>query len=75
MKARKYLFPDVIELNYQAERKLGVNVYLVDGGDSFILIDIGYEDKVDEIVDLMPESSPPMPMRTTPRAWLAPSPG
>ena len=42
MKARKYLFPDVIELNYQAERKLGVNVYLVDGGDSFILIDIGY---------------------------------
>lgn len=55
MRARKYLFPDVIELNYQAERKLGVNVYLVDGGDSFILIDIGYEDTVDEIIDLIRE--------------------
>lgn len=53
MKARKYLFPGVIELNYQAERKLGVNVYLVDGADSFILIDIGYEDTVDEIIDLI----------------------
>ncbi len=55
MKDRKYLFPDVIEMNYQAERKLGVNVYLVDGGDSFILIDIGYEDTVDEVIDLIRE--------------------
>jgi glyoxylase-like metal-dependent hydrolase (beta-lactamase superfamily II) len=53
MRARKYLFPNVIELNYQAERKLGVNVYLVDGGNSFVLIDIGYEDTVDEIIDLI----------------------
>lgn len=53
MRARKYLFPGVIELNYQAERKLGVNVYLVDGGSSFLLIDIGYEDTVPEIIDLI----------------------
>ena len=32
MLARKYLFPGVIEMNYQAGRRLGVNVYLIDGG-------------------------------------------
>ncbi len=53
MLARKYLFPHVIEMNYQAGRRLGVNVYLIDGGKEFILIDIGYEEDVDEIVDLI----------------------
>jgi glyoxylase-like metal-dependent hydrolase (beta-lactamase superfamily II) len=53
MLARKYLFPHVIEMNYQAGRRLGVNVYLIDGGDEFVLIDIGYEDTVDEIVELI----------------------
>lgn len=55
MRKRKYLFPKerVLELNYQAGRKLGVNVYLVDGGDEFALIDIGYLDSVDEIIDLL----------------------
>jgi glyoxylase-like metal-dependent hydrolase (beta-lactamase superfamily II) len=55
MLKRKYLFPQerVIELNYQAGRKLGVNVYLIDGGDEFALIDIGYLDAVDEIIDLI----------------------
>src|SRR5580692_11153335 len=53
MLARKYLFPHVIELNYQAGRKLGVNLYLIDGGSEWILIDIGYLDTVDEIVDLI----------------------
>ena len=32
---RKYLFPRVIEMNYQAGRRLGVNVYLIDGGSEF----------------------------------------
>src|SRR5258708_5422047 len=50
---RKYLFPNVIEMNYQAGRRLGVNVYLIDGGNEFILIDIGYLDTVDEIVELV----------------------
>ena len=53
MLARKYLFPHVIELNYQAGRRLGVNVYLIDGGSEFVLIDIGYLDTVDEIVELI----------------------
>ena len=42
-----------MELNYQAGRRLGVNVYLVDGGDEFLLIDIGFEDTVPDIVDLL----------------------
>ncbi len=53
MLQRKYLFPNVIELNYQAGRRLGVNTYLIDGGSEFILIDIGFEDTVDIIVDLL----------------------
>jgi hydroxyacylglutathione hydrolase len=50
---RKYLFPNVIEMNYQAGHRLGVNVYLIDGGSEFLLIDIGYLDTVDEIVELI----------------------
>src|SRR5579864_2650770 len=53
MLKRKYLFPRVIEMNYQAGRRLGVNVYLIDGGSEFLLIDIGYLDTVDEIVELI----------------------
>jgi glyoxylase-like metal-dependent hydrolase (beta-lactamase superfamily II) len=53
MLARKYLFPRVIEMNYQAGRRLGVNVYLIDGGSEFLLIDIGFEETVDEIVELV----------------------
>src|ERR671935_696908 len=53
MLTRKYLFPRVIEMNYQAGRRLGVNVYLIDGGSEFLLIDIGYLETVDEIVELI----------------------
>ena len=53
MLPRKYLFPHVIEMNYQAGRRLGVNVYLIDGGSEFVLIDIGYLEAVDEIVELI----------------------
>ncbi len=53
MMPRRYLFPRVIEMNYQAGRRLGVNVYLLDGGSEFLLIDIGYIDTVDEIVELI----------------------
>src|SRR5262245_44856477 len=53
MLTRKYLFPNVIEMNYQAGRRLGVNVYLIDGGSEFLLIDIGYLDAVDDIVELI----------------------
>jgi hydroxyacylglutathione hydrolase len=53
MLPRRYLFPRVIEMNYQAGRRLGVNVYLLDGGSEFLLIDIGYLETVDEIVELV----------------------
>src|SRR2546429_6481597 len=53
MLQRKYLFPRVIEMNYQAGRRLGVNVYLIDGGSEFVLIDIGYLDTVEEIIELI----------------------
>lgn len=55
MLRRKYLFPQVIEMNYQAGRRLGVNVYLIDGGTEWGLIDIGYLDTVTEIIDLIRE--------------------
>src|SRR4051794_13926093 len=53
MVARRYLFPNVIEMNSQAQRRLGVNVYLIDGGTEFALIDIGYLDTVEEIIDMI----------------------
>src|SRR6476620_4001072 len=53
MLPRKYLFPRVIEMNYQAARRLGVNVYLIDGGSEFLLIDVGYLDHVEETIELI----------------------
>src|SRR5213079_3486688 len=53
MLKRKYLFPHVIEMNYQAGRRLGVNVYLIDGGSEFLLIDIGFIEAVDDIIELI----------------------
>ena len=50
---RKYLFPNVIELNLQAGRPLGVNVYLIDGGSEYILLDIGVLDTLDELIDMI----------------------
>lgn len=53
MLARKPIFPNVIEINFQAGHVLGCNVYLVYDRQEWILIDIGYEDNVDEIVELI----------------------
>ncbi len=53
MLERKPVFPNVIEMNYQAGHVLGCNVYLVHDQSEWILIDIGYEDTVDEIVELI----------------------
>ena len=52
MRPRKYLFPNVIELNLQAGRPLGVNIYLIDGGTEFALIDVGQDDTLDEVIEL-----------------------
>lgn len=53
MRARKPIFPNVIEINHQLGRVLGCNVYLVYDGDSWILIDIGYQETVPEILELI----------------------
>ena len=37
---RRYVFPGVLELNYQARRRMGVNIYLIDGGTEFALIEV-----------------------------------
>jgi hydroxyacylglutathione hydrolase len=50
---RRPLFPNVIELNHQAGHRIGCCVYLVYDGPLWLLVDIGYEDDVDEIIDLV----------------------
>ncbi len=53
MLERKPIFPHVIELNMQAGQVFGCNVYLVFDGGEWLLIDIGYLDTVDDIIDLV----------------------
>jgi glyoxylase-like metal-dependent hydrolase (beta-lactamase superfamily II) len=53
MLERKPVFPHVIEMNFQAGHLIGCNVYLVYDQDEWILIDIGYEETVDEIIELI----------------------
>ena len=53
MLARKPIFPGVIETNFQAGEILGCNIYLVYDQSEWILIDIGFEDTVDEIIELI----------------------
>jgi glyoxylase-like metal-dependent hydrolase (beta-lactamase superfamily II) len=53
MLQRKPVFPHVIEMNYQAGEVLGCNVYLVYDADEWLLIDIGYDDTVEEIIELI----------------------
>jgi glyoxylase-like metal-dependent hydrolase (beta-lactamase superfamily II) len=60
MLERKPLFPNVIELNFQAGQLLGCNVYLVFDGSAWALIDIGYEDNVEEIIELVRQMDFPL---------------
>ena len=50
---RKLVFPNVIEINVQAGHVLGCNVYLLFDQQEWMLIDIGYEEAVDEIIELI----------------------
>ena len=60
MLERKPLFPGVIELNMQAGQVFGCNVYLVYDGSEWALIDIGYSDVVEDIVELIREIDFPL---------------
>lgn len=53
MVPRRELFPHVIEMNHQARQRLGCSVYLVHDRGEWLLIDIGYEDTAEEIVNLI----------------------
>lgn len=53
MLPRRELFPHVLEMNLQARRRLGCCVYLVFDRGEWLLIDIGYEDTVAEIIDMI----------------------
>lgn len=53
MLIRKPIFPGVIELNFQAGEVLGCNIYLVYDQDEWILIDIGYEETVDDYIEII----------------------
>jgi hydroxyacylglutathione hydrolase len=53
MLARKELLPQVIELNFQAGQLYGCNAYLVFDADAWALIDIGYEETVDELLEVV----------------------
>lgn len=60
MLERKPVFPNVIELNYQVGHVLGCNVYLVYDQDEWLLIDIGYDEVVDEIVETIRQMDFPL---------------
>ena len=50
---RKPVFPNVIEVNHQVGHVLGCNVYIVYDDQEWVMIDIGYSETVDEIVELI----------------------
>ena len=60
MLERRPVFPNVIELNYQARRRLGCCVYLIYDKQDWLLIDIGYEDTVAELVELIRQMGFPL---------------
>src|SRR6516164_10322006 len=53
MLPRKPVFPHVIEINHQAGQRLGCNVYLIFDGAEWILIDVGFQESADEILELI----------------------
>lgn len=60
MLARKNIFPNVIEMNVQCGQVLGCNIYLVFDQSEWILIDIGFQDNVDEVVELIRQMDFPL---------------
>jgi hydroxyacylglutathione hydrolase len=60
MQSRRELFPNVIEINYQARQQLGCCVYLIFDGNDWMLIDIGFEDTVEQIVELIRQMDFPL---------------
>lgn len=55
MLERTPLFPHVIELNHQARRRITCSAYLIYDEQEWTLFDIGYEDAVDDVIELIRE--------------------
>ena len=55
MLERKPIFPHVIELNHQARRRITCSAYLIYDEHEWALFDIGYEDAVDDCIELIRE--------------------
>ncbi len=53
MLERKPIFPNIIEVNHQLGHVLGCNIYVVYDGDKWVMIDIGYEEVVDEVINMI----------------------
>ncbi|MCH1494572.1 MAG: MBL fold metallo-hydrolase [Rubripirellula sp.] len=53
MLTRKIIYPGLIELNFQAGEVLGCNVYLVFDADEWVLVDIGYEETVEDFIEII----------------------
>ena len=60
MLERRPVFPGVIEMNHQAGWRMGCNVYLVHDDRNWALVDIGYEETVDEIVEMIRQMDFPL---------------
>lgn len=57
---RKPIFPGVIELNFQAGEVLGCNLYLIYDQDEWVLVDVGYEETVDDFINIIRELDFPL---------------
>jgi glyoxylase-like metal-dependent hydrolase (beta-lactamase superfamily II) len=60
MLERRAIFPGLIEMNHQAGWRIGCNVYLVYDDREWGLIDIGYSESVDEIVEMIRQMDFPL---------------
>jgi hydroxyacylglutathione hydrolase len=60
MLERRPVFPGVIEMNHQAGWRIGCNVYLIFDDDAWGLVDIGYSEHVDEIVEMIRQMDFPL---------------
>ena len=60
MLERKPFFPNILELNFHAGHVIGCNVYLIYDSDEWALVDIGYEESVEELVELIRELDFPL---------------
>ena len=60
MMPRREVFPHVIEMNYQARRRLGCCVYLIFDDSQWMLVDIGYTDTAPEIIEMIRQMDFPL---------------